>query len=77
MLQICQQSWHKHGAESKAKSSIPSESTLCEQLCISYEQPQLSPSLRLLGMAKGTFQMQMWGEQEGELKLWDDVYSGL
>lgn len=53
-MQICQQSWHKHGAESKAKSS------LCEQLCISYEQLQPSPSL--LGMAKGIYSRYKCGE---------------
>lgn len=52
-MRICQQSWHKHGAESNAKSSVPAEGTLCEQLCISCEQSQPSPSLCHLGMAKG------------------------
>lgn len=43
VLQICQESWRKHVAESKNKRSIPAVSTLCEQLCISYEQSHSYP----------------------------------
>lgn len=61
-MRICQQSWHKHGAESNAKSSVPAEGTLYEQLCISCEQSQPSPSLCLLGMAKGIYSRDTCGE---------------